>query len=151
MPFGSDSGPALVAPGDSAELRARAQLVSTGMIDSRTREDELPPILAASQDAEVVVIAFAVRARSGAGQIAVPVAARHLVEALKVPVIGIAFGTPYLLREVPSLGTYVCAYGIQPVMQIAAINALFQQLENPSAYNADQFASSLRRIRVLLQ
>src|SRR5216684_3886931 len=33
----------------------------------------------------------------------------------------------------------------------AAINALFQQLENPSAYNADQFASSLRRIRTLLQ
>lgn len=33
----------------------------------------------------------------------------------------------------------------------AAINGLFQQLENPSAYNADQFASSLRRIRPLLQ
>ncbi len=32
----------------------------------------------------------------------------------------------------------------------AAINGLFQQLENPSAYNADQFASSLRRIRPLL-
>jgi len=32
----------------------------------------------------------------------------------------------------------------------AAINALFQQLENPSAYNADQFASSLRRIRAML-
>jgi Cytochrome c554 and c-prime len=32
----------------------------------------------------------------------------------------------------------------------AAINTLFQQLENPSAYNADQFASSLRRIRALL-
>jgi hypothetical protein len=31
-----------------------------------------------------------------------------------------------------------------------AINALFQQLENPSAYNADQFASALRRIRPLL-
>jgi hypothetical protein len=31
-----------------------------------------------------------------------------------------------------------------------AINALFQQLENPSAYNADQFASSLRRIHDLL-
>jgi hypothetical protein len=33
----------------------------------------------------------------------------------------------------------------------AAINGLFQQVENPSAYNADQFASSLRRIRALLQ
>ena len=33
----------------------------------------------------------------------------------------------------------------------AAINELFQQLENPSAYNADQFASSLRRIRIMLR
>ena len=32
----------------------------------------------------------------------------------------------------------------------AAINALFQQLENPSSYNADQFAFSLRGIRTLL-
>jgi hypothetical protein len=29
----------------------------------------------------------------------------------------------------------------------AAINALFQQLENPSSYNADQFAKSLRNLR----
>jgi hypothetical protein len=33
----------------------------------------------------------------------------------------------------------------------AAINGLFQQLENPSAYNADQFAAALRRIRPLIQ
>jgi hypothetical protein len=33
----------------------------------------------------------------------------------------------------------------------AAINNLFQQLESPSAYNADQFASALRRIRPLLR
>jgi Cytochrome c554 and c-prime len=32
----------------------------------------------------------------------------------------------------------------------AAINALFQQLENPSSYNADLFAAALRRIRPLL-
>ncbi len=32
----------------------------------------------------------------------------------------------------------------------AASNVLFQQLENPSAYNADQFAAALRRIRPLL-
>ena len=33
----------------------------------------------------------------------------------------------------------------------AAINGLFQQLENPSAYNANQFAAALRKIRALLQ
>jgi hypothetical protein len=32
----------------------------------------------------------------------------------------------------------------------SAINGLFQQLENPSSYNADQFAAALRRIRPLL-
>ena len=33
----------------------------------------------------------------------------------------------------------------------AAINELFRELENPSAYNADDFASSLRKIRVMLR
>ena len=32
----------------------------------------------------------------------------------------------------------------------AAINMLFLQLENPSAYNADQYAAALRRLRPLL-
>ena len=32
----------------------------------------------------------------------------------------------------------------------AAINGLFQQLENPSSYNADQFAAALKRLRPLL-
>jgi hypothetical protein len=32
----------------------------------------------------------------------------------------------------------------------SAINGLFQQLENPSAYNADQFAAALRRIHGML-
>src|SRR5438132_2306996 len=102
------------------ELRARAQVVQAAIIDSRTREEELPAIAG-----DIAVIAFAVRARSGAGQIAVPAAARHLVEQLKIPMIGISFGTPYLLRDLPSVGTYICAYGIQPVMQVAAARALF--------------------------
>jgi hypothetical protein len=33
----------------------------------------------------------------------------------------------------------------------AAINGLFQQLENPSAYDADRFASALKRIAQLLR
>jgi ABC-type transporter Mla subunit MlaD len=33
----------------------------------------------------------------------------------------------------------------------AAINGLFQQLENPSSYNADQFAAALRRIHEQLR
>jgi len=32
----------------------------------------------------------------------------------------------------------------------SAINGLFQQLENPSSYNADQFAAALRRLHGML-
>ncbi|MDQ6799327.1 MAG: glycoside hydrolase family 3 protein [Acidobacteriota bacterium] len=131
LPLRRDSKIALIVVSDFAdvnpmldldrELRARTQVVSSMLIDPRTRVEDVAPIA----NAEVAVIAFAVRARSGAGQIAVPAAARQLAESLKIPVIGIAFGSPYLLREVPSVGTYICAYGIQPVMQVAAVNAIF--------------------------
>jgi beta-N-acetylhexosaminidase len=105
------------------EVRARAPVVRVATLDSRSRDEDLQPIL--SENADVALLALAIRARSGAGQIAVPPAARRLVESMKLPMIGIAFGTPYLLPEVPSLGTYVCAYGIQPVMQVAAAKAIF--------------------------
>ena len=88
-------------------------------IDHRTQT--LPRI-----DADVIVAAFAIRARSGAGTIAVPRAARELLEANRTKrTIGVAFGTPYLLREVPQLQTYLVAYGPQPVLQRAVLAALY--------------------------
>jgi beta-N-acetylhexosaminidase len=83
------------------------------------------PIAAAAKNADFVVFALAVRARSGSGSIAVPEVARKLLAETQAPVIAIAFGTPYLLREIPAAGTYLCAYGPQPVMQLAAVHALF--------------------------
>ena len=86
------------------------------------------PAIDAAKNADVVLIALAVRARSGAGQIAVPQVAQKAIEQLGTMAlrkIGISFGTPYLLREVPSLPTYICAYGPQPVLQAAVNRALF--------------------------
>jgi beta-glucosidase-like glycosyl hydrolase len=93
------------------------------LIDPRSREGDISAI---GSNADVIILALAVRARSGAGQIAVPPAVRQLVEALgSKPIVAISFGTPYLLRDIPTVGTYICAYGIQPVMQVAAISAIF--------------------------
>jgi len=97
-------------------------------IDARSVDADVPPVIEAAKNADVVLIAFAVRARSGAGRIAVPQVARRVIEqlaAMPIRKIGIAFGTPYLLREVPSLPTYICAYGPQPVIQSAVNRALF--------------------------
>jgi beta-glucosidase-like glycosyl hydrolase len=111
-------------PDFDREMRKRLTAPpQTFLIDSRTTD--VAPIVAAAKSADVVIFALAVRARSGSGSIAVPEVARKLLANTNVPVVAISFGTPYLLREIPATGTYFCAYGIQPVMQLAAVQALF--------------------------
>ena len=102
------------------ELKKRAD-VETILIDSRSTQAEADAITAKKND--YLILAMAVRARSGAGSIAVPQTIRNLT--LPANTIAISFGSPYLLREIPNVTTYLCAYGIQPVMQVAAVHALF--------------------------
>jgi len=109
------------------DLRKRlANAPQVVLIDAHTCDTTAA--IDAAKNADVVLIALAVRARSGAGRIAVPEPARKTIEllaAMPVRKIGISFGTPYLLREVPSLPTYICAYGPQPILQAAVNRALF--------------------------
>jgi beta-glucosidase-like glycosyl hydrolase len=75
-------------------------------------------------DADVIVLLLALRPKSGAGRIAVPRAVRELAERHAKKIIAISFGSPYVVRDLGPISTYICAYGIQPVMQRAAIRAL---------------------------
>jgi beta-glucosidase-like glycosyl hydrolase len=122
--------PEVLSPLPDFEREMRRRLTAppqTFLIDARSSAESIGPIAAAAQSADAVIFAMAVRTRSGSGSIAVPQTASKLLADLapRVPTFAISFGTPYLLREIPSVGTYVCAYGIQPVMQVAAVHALF--------------------------
>ena len=75
-------------------------------------------------NADTLLLLLALRAKSGLGRITVPPAAKRLAERHAKRTIAVSFGSPYLLREIPEVSTYLCAYGIQPVMQRAAIRAL---------------------------
>ena len=103
------------------------QPLESAALDPRSRDEDLASILSSAERADVVLLAIAVRARSGAGQISLPAAAIALVSRIsqRTRTIAIAFGTPYMLREIPSVGTYLCAYGPQPVLQCAALDAIF--------------------------
>lgn len=103
-----------------AELKTRAK-TQTVIIDARTRADELPAL-----DADVILLAFTLRAVSGMSRLRLPDPARQLVASLPADkVVAISFGSPYVLRDLPTLRTYFCAYGVQPVMQRAAAAALY--------------------------
>ena len=111
-----------------AEIRRRVKTRPlTFTLDARSRIEETQAILDAAQHADLVFLGLAVRASSGAGHMRVPDAARNLVSRLppSVKTIAVSFGNPYVLRELPSIRTYFCAYGVQPVMQLAAVKAVF--------------------------
>jgi beta-N-acetylhexosaminidase len=110
------------------ELASRtATRPASMMLDARSTTEDARLIAAAAREADVVLFALAVRTRSGAGHIAVPEAARRALELLPdtVKTIGVAFGSPYVLRDLPTLRTYICAYGTQPLLQVAAVRALY--------------------------
>ena len=111
-----------------AEVARRAKTKPASfLIDARSRIEDTAAILEAVKQADVVLLALAVRASSGAGHMKLPDTARHFVEHLPpgVKTVAVSFGSPYVLRDLPSLRTYLCAWGVQPVMQAAALKALY--------------------------
>jgi hypothetical protein len=78
-------------------------------------------------DAEVLVLALVIRPKSGAGTISVPEDIRRLVQRHARKTIAISFGSPYVLRELGDVSTFICAWGPQPVMQRAALRAIGAQ------------------------
>jgi beta-N-acetylhexosaminidase len=97
-------------------------------LDARSVESDLAPILEAAGEADAVLIDLFVRFQSGRGTIALPPAARLVVERLLAAgalVLAVSFGSPYLLRDLPGVGTCLAAYGSQADLQVAVARALF--------------------------
>jgi beta-N-acetylhexosaminidase len=113
--------------GDDFTAVVVSDLPEPNPIEIAVRELNASRVLAidaSSGDVEVdgaIVMLLALRPKSGAGRIAMPAAARRLAERHARDVIAVSFGSPYVLRD---FRTAVCAYGIQPVMQRAAIRAI---------------------------
>lgn len=126
----SDTGePATMLHGMQREVAGRlTQRPVSFFLDQRSRPGEKEAVLDAARSADVVLLALSIRARSGAGEIALPQVARDVIRELPPNVIAVSFGSPYLVREIPNVATYLCAYGIQPVMQRAVVEALFGEI-----------------------
>jgi beta-N-acetylhexosaminidase len=79
--------------------------------------------------ADVIVLLIAARPRSGAGSIAVADEAKRIAHANPEKTVVVSFGSPYILRELGGVSTFVCAWGPQPVLQRAAVRAVMGEIE----------------------
>jgi beta-N-acetylhexosaminidase len=125
----SDGDQGRVGDEIAREVRARLKIPpETFVVDSRVNEKTARAVLDAVGRADAVLLSIFVRFQSGRGTLALPEAPRELVAKILESgsrVVAVSFGTPYLLRELPSAGTYLAAYGGQPDVQVAAGRALF--------------------------
>jgi beta-N-acetylhexosaminidase len=97
-------------------------------LDARSTEADVASLLEAAKAADAVVAAIYLRVQTARGSIALPPAPagalRRLISS-GARVLGVSFGTPYVLRDLPGLETYLVAWGSQTDAQVAAARALF--------------------------
>jgi beta-N-acetylhexosaminidase len=111
-----------------AELGKRAASVDFVRLDPTSCAGDGAAAAARAGEADAVLVALFVRPRSGRGTLEIPAEGKAAIEALLAsdrPVVSVAFGSPYLLRDLPGLTTYICAYGPQALVQSAAARALY--------------------------
>ncbi len=114
-----------------AEVRRRAPEAVTALVDPRTGKEELEDVLGKAREAEAVVVSAFVRVQAYKGTAALPDTLARFLESLVAlgrPLVVVSYGSPYLLRQFPDVPAYLCAYGASPLLQKAALKAVFGEI-----------------------
>ncbi len=110
------------------ELSRRMDSVAYAQIDPRSNDIDFSYVKGLVSSADMVLIPSYIRWRSGLGSVDFAGPIRQFLDSLtnsKKPCVMISFGNPYLLRSVPKVSAYVCAYGDMKYSVSAAAEALF--------------------------
>jgi len=111
------------AGGKSGTSRAAAVV----RITPGANAQQLDSIAKLAANASKVVVAAYVRRVEGEGRVAVPQPIASWIDSVaqRRPTVVVSFGNPYLIRQFPSVGTYVNTYGVSESLECAAASAIF--------------------------
>jgi beta-N-acetylhexosaminidase len=111
----------------NAELRTRLPKLRTEFTSTEDASLNYPRLLAAADSADVVIVGSYVGQSWDAVSASAPEDFTNFVHTLvsrgRKPIV-VAFGNPYLMQQLPWIGTYLVAWGGFPVSQVAAARAL---------------------------
>jgi beta-N-acetylhexosaminidase len=88
--------------------------------------DVLDSLGRAADGSSAVIFAMYVRRVEGEGRVAVPAQIAAWVDAVakRRPVVVVAFGNPYLIRQFPNVQSYIVTYGVTDDLERAAAAAI---------------------------
>jgi beta-N-acetylhexosaminidase len=111
----------------NAELRASLPNLRTEFVATEDAALNYPRLIAAADSADVTIVSSYMGAGSDVATLSAPQPFTNFVQTLaqrgRKPIV-VAFGNPYLLQQLPWVGTYLVAWGGFPVSQTAAARAL---------------------------
>ncbi len=127
----SDNGNPMVASYFSQELMKRYKDVRFVQIDPSSNEIDFQNAMDAVTNADIVLIPSFISWSAGLGTVDFPPQVQSFLQKVSAsgkPTVMVSFGNPYLLRSVPDVSAYVCAYGNMRVSIQAAVEALFGEI-----------------------
>jgi beta-N-acetylhexosaminidase len=111
----------------NAELRSRLPNLRTEFIATEDAALNYPRLIAAADSSDVTIVSSYMGQGWDVVTLSAPQAFTNFVQSLfqrgRKPIV-VAFGNPYLLQQLPWVGTYLVAWGGFPVSQTAAARAL---------------------------
>jgi beta-N-acetylhexosaminidase len=111
----------------NAELRSGLPNLRTEFVATEDAALNYPRLLAATDSADVTIVSSYMGQGSDVVTLNAPQPFTNFVQTLvqrgRKPIV-VAFGNPYLLQQLPWVGTYLVAWGGFPVSQTAAARAL---------------------------
>ena len=111
----------------NSELRQHLSKLRSEFAATEDAALNYPRLIAAADSADVTIVSSYVGQSWDATSASTPEAftnfVRTLTERGRKPIV-VAFGNPYLLQQLPWIGTYLVAWGGFPVSQVAAAHAL---------------------------
>lgn len=108
----------------AAGLRARGHQVTLKRLWAASGPASYDSARASMDSAEVGLFAVAVRAREGAGTVAMPSALATLIGSVRTPAMLISFGSPYLIAQVPGVPGYLLAWSATAQSEEVVVDAL---------------------------
>jgi beta-N-acetylhexosaminidase len=114
-----------------AELRKRSdsgqsRAVTVIRLTPGATPDMLENATRAAERSDVVVVTAYVRRVEGKGGVSIPTAVAAWLDSLaqRKPVVVTAFGNPYLIRQLPNVGSYLVTYGVTDDLERAAARVI---------------------------
>ena len=111
----------------NAELRSGLPNLRTEFVATEDAALNYPRLIAAADSADVTIVSSYMGAGSDVVTLNAPQPFTNFVQTLaqrgRKPIV-VSFGNPYLLQQLPWVGTYLVAWGGFPVSQTAAARAL---------------------------